>query len=116
MPKHVCLYIEVHVICTRFQTGNTILVRYCFVSVVEKELKLGDHGYARRTRLPGTVEEDADRTAEDRQPCTQCHLLKKQLEQEMQHTARLQKEVGLLLGSLSTNDSFFSLKGQCAVF
>ncbi|XP_031167036.1 52 kDa repressor of the inhibitor of the protein kinase [Sander lucioperca] len=59
---------------------------------VEKELKLGDHGYARRTRLPGTVEEDADRTAEDRQPCTQCHLLKKQLEQEMQHTARLQKE------------------------
>ncbi|XP_034743432.1 THAP domain-containing protein 1 B [Etheostoma cragini] len=59
---------------------------------VEKELSFGDHGYARRTRLPGPVDEDADRTAEDRQPCTQCQLLKKQLEQEMQHTSRLQKE------------------------
>lgn len=59
---------------------------------VEKELNFGDHGYARRTPLPGLEEEDADRTAEDQQPCTQCHLLKKQLEQEMQHTARLQKE------------------------
>uniref|UniRef100_A0A3Q1G956 THAP domain-containing protein 1 n=1 Tax=Acanthochromis polyacanthus TaxID=80966 RepID=A0A3Q1G956_9TELE len=59
---------------------------------VEKELNFGDHGYARRTPLPGMEEEDADRTAEDQQPCTQCQLLKKQLEQEMQHTARLQKE------------------------
>lgn len=59
---------------------------------VEKELNFGDHGYARRTPLPGLEEEDADRTAEDQQPCTQCHLLKKQLEQEMQHSARLQKE------------------------
>lgn len=59
---------------------------------VEKELNFGDHGYARRTPLPGLEEEDADRTAEDQQPCTQCQLLKKQLEQEMQHTARLQKE------------------------
>ncbi|XP_038574696.1 LOW QUALITY PROTEIN: THAP domain-containing protein 1 [Micropterus salmoides] len=58
---------------------------------VEKELNFGDHGYARRTPLAG-LEEDADRTSEDRQPCTQCQLLKKQLEQEMQHTARLQKE------------------------
>ncbi|XP_040026711.1 uncharacterized protein LOC120815801 [Gasterosteus aculeatus] len=60
---------------------------------VEKELTFGDHGYARRTPLPGLEEEEeADGTAEDQQPCTQCHLLKKQLEQEMQHTARLQKE------------------------
>uniref|UniRef100_A0A3Q3XKR2 THAP domain-containing protein 1 n=1 Tax=Mola mola TaxID=94237 RepID=A0A3Q3XKR2_MOLML len=58
----------------------------------EKELNFGDHGYARRTPLPGMEDEDADKTAEDRQPCTQCQLLKKQLEQEMQHTARLQKE------------------------
>ncbi|KAM7401292.1 hypothetical protein PAMA_005468 [Pampus argenteus] len=59
---------------------------------VEKELNFGDHGYARRTPLPGMEEEDADRTSEDQQPCTQCQLLKKQLEQEMQHSARLQKE------------------------
>lgn len=71
-------------------------MRPLFVSVVEKELNFGDHGYARRNPLPGMEEEDADGTAEDQQPCTQCHLLKKQLEQEMQHTARLQKEVGWL--------------------
>ncbi|XP_019966394.1 THAP domain-containing protein 1 [Paralichthys olivaceus] len=59
---------------------------------VEKELNFGDHGYARRTPLPGMDEEDADMAGEDQQPCTQCQLLKKQLEQEMQHTARLQKE------------------------
>ncbi|CAK6967845.1 THAP domain-containing protein 1 isoform X2 [Scomber scombrus] len=58
----------------------------------EKELNFGDHGYARRTPLPGLEEEDTDRTAEEQQPCTQCQVLKKQLEQEMQHTARLQKE------------------------
>ncbi|KAM4552334.1 THAP domain-containing protein 1 [Odontesthes bonariensis] len=59
---------------------------------VEKELNFGDHGYARRTPLPGMEEQDGDRTAENQQPCTQCCLLKKQLEQEMQHTARLQRE------------------------
>lgn len=80
---------------------------------VEKELTFGDHGYARRTPLPGLEEEEeADGTAEDQQPCTQCHLLKKQLEQEMQHTARLQKEV-----SLCPNECVvvvvFSWKGQC---
>ncbi|XP_075936128.1 uncharacterized protein LOC142935681 isoform X1 [Anarhichas minor] len=73
-------------------TGNATLVGLCSVFIVEKELNFGDHGYARRTPLPGLEEEDADRTAEDQQPCTQCHLLKKQLEQEMQHTARLQME------------------------
>ncbi|XP_020791761.1 52 kDa repressor of the inhibitor of the protein kinase [Boleophthalmus pectinirostris] len=60
---------------------------------VEKELNVGDHGYARRNPLPGMDEEDGDCTREDQQPCTQCLLLKKQLEQEMQNSARLQKEV-----------------------
>lgn len=59
---------------------------------VEKDLNLGDHGYARRNPLPGMEGEDAERSREDQQPCTQCQLLKKQLEQEMQHTARLHKE------------------------
>lgn len=63
---------------------------------MEKELNFGDHGYARRTPLPGMEDEDADGAAEGQQPCTQCQLLKKQLEQEMQHSARLQKEVGWL--------------------
>ncbi|XP_035488984.1 uncharacterized protein si:ch73-382f3.1 [Scophthalmus maximus] len=59
---------------------------------VEKELNIGDHGYARRTPLPGMEEYDADWSVEGRQPCTQCHLLQTLLEHEMQHTARLQKE------------------------
>ncbi|XP_072297064.1 uncharacterized protein [Eucyclogobius newberryi] len=60
---------------------------------VEKDLNVGDHGYARRNPLPGLDEEDRDCAREDQPPCTQCHLLKKQLEQEMQNSARLQKEV-----------------------
>uniref|UniRef100_A0A1A8ER85 THAP domain-containing protein 1 n=2 Tax=Nothobranchius korthausae TaxID=1143690 RepID=A0A1A8ER85_9TELE len=59
---------------------------------VEKELNFGDHGYARRSLLPGMEEEDAERTDGDQHHCTQCQLLKKKLEQEMQHTARLQRE------------------------
>ncbi|KAF7655146.1 hypothetical protein LDENG_00059170 [Lucifuga dentata] len=59
---------------------------------VDRELSFGDHGYARRTPLHGLEEEEADGKAEEQHPCTQCQLLKKQLEQEMQHTARLQKE------------------------
>ncbi|XP_008333092.1 THAP domain-containing protein 2 isoform X2 [Cynoglossus semilaevis] len=58
----------------------------------EKEQNFGDHGYARRNPLPGMVGDDAEKTGEDQQPCTQCHFLKKLLEQEMQHTARVQKE------------------------
>ncbi|CAL1580164.1 unnamed protein product [Knipowitschia caucasica] len=60
---------------------------------VDKDLNMGDHGYARRNPLPGMDEEDGAGAREDQQPCTQCHLLKKQLEQEMQNSARLQKEV-----------------------
>lgn len=59
---------------------------------VEKELNVGDHGYARRNPLPGMDDDDGD-YREDQQPCTQCQLLKKQLEQEMQSSSRLQKEV-----------------------
>lgn len=40
--------------------GNTILVKYCFVCVVERELTFG-HGYARHNPLPGIEEEDADK-------------------------------------------------------
>ncbi|KAK7945403.1 hypothetical protein WMY93_001131 [Mugilogobius chulae] len=58
-----------------------------------ERLKCGDHGYARRNPLPGMDEEDGDCSREDLQSCSQCHLLKKQLEQEMQNSARLQKEV-----------------------
>ncbi|XP_056149648.1 THAP domain-containing protein 1 isoform X2 [Lampris incognitus] len=58
----------------------------------EKDLNFGDHGYARRTPLPG-LEEDVDREVEEQQPCTQCQLLRKQLNEEMQNTARLKKEV-----------------------
>lgn len=56
---------------------------------VEKELNVGDHGYARRTPLPGMEDEEH---AEEHEPCSRCQLLKKQLEQEMQNTARLQRE------------------------
>lgn len=66
----------------------------CRVSVVEKELNFGDHGYARRIPLPGLDNKEGDRADDDQQTCTQCQILKKQLEKEMQHTARLQKEVG----------------------
>lgn len=66
--------------------------------LVEKELNFGDHGYARRTPLPGMEEGDAEGTTEDQHRCTQCQFLKKKLEQEMQHNARLQREVKGLLG------------------
>ena len=79
------------------------------MSLVEKDLNFGDHGYARRTPLPGMEEYDAERTGEDQQPCMQCQLLKKQLEQEMQHPARLQKEVGWILVSFL----FFCLTNHC---
>lgn len=78
---------------------NKVLLRcptkVCVVYfIVEKELNFGDHGYARRNPLPGLEDEEADGTSEEQQPCSQCQLLKKQLEQEVQHTARLQREVG----------------------
>lgn len=67
------------------------------VYLVERDLNVGDHGYARRQPTLG-MEEDADELhkAEER-PCTHCQPYKTLLEQEMQHTARLQKEVCWLL-------------------
>lgn len=59
---------------------------------VEKDLNVGDHGYARRNPLPGMFD-DGDGSREDQQPCPQCQLLKKQLEHEMTNSAKLQKEV-----------------------
>lgn len=67
---------------------------------MEKELTFGDHGYARRVPLPGLDSKEGERAAEEQQPCTQCQLLKKQLEKELQHTARLQKEVSCRLARL----------------
>lgn len=65
------------------------------MSLVEKELNFGDHGYARRNPLPGLEDEEADGSSEkQQQSCSHCQLLRKQLEQEVQHTARLQREVG----------------------
>lgn len=61
---------------------------------MEKELNFGDHGYARRVPLLGLDSREGDGAAAEQQPCSQCQLLKRQLEKELQHTARLQKEVG----------------------
>lgn len=60
---------------------------------VEKDLNVGDHGYARRNPLPGMEDDDGDCSREDNQPCPQCQLLKKQLEHEMQYSVKLKKEV-----------------------
>lgn len=79
------------------------------MSLTEKEQNFGDHGYARRNPLPGMVGDDAEKTGEDQQPCTQCHFLKKLLEQEMQHTARVQKEVERPPVSLSVLNMFCCL-------
>lgn len=43
--------------------------------------------------LVWTARRASERAAAEQQPCSQCQLLKKQLEKELQHTARLQKEV-----------------------
>ncbi|XP_060761616.1 THAP domain-containing protein 2 [Neoarius graeffei] len=59
---------------------------------LEKDLKFGDHGYARRQ--PRTeFEEDELQRAEEERPCSLCQHYKTQLEQQQQHTARLQREV-----------------------
>ncbi|XP_037537502.1 THAP domain-containing protein 1 [Nematolebias whitei] len=59
---------------------------------VEKDLNFGDHGYARRTPLLAVEKEDAEGTGDDQYHCAQCEFLQKKLEQEVKHTARLQKE------------------------
>lgn len=58
----------------------------------EKDLKVGDHGYARR-QPRAEFEEDELQRAEEVRPCSLCQHYKAQLEQQQQHTARLQREV-----------------------
>ncbi|KAG9278431.1 THAP domain-containing protein 2-like isoform X1 [Astyanax mexicanus] len=57
----------------------------------EKDLNVGDHGYARRQPRVDPEEEERQR-AEEEQPCSLCQHYKSQLEQQQQHTARLQRE------------------------
>ncbi|NP_001243612.1 uncharacterized protein LOC100151273 [Danio rerio] len=58
---------------------------------VEKELNMGDHGYARR-QPPVDSEEDGVQRAEEERPCSLCQHYKTKLEQQQQHTVRLQRE------------------------
>ncbi|XP_017561487.1 THAP domain-containing protein 2 [Pygocentrus nattereri] len=57
----------------------------------EKDLNVGDHGYARRQPRLDPEEEERQRAEEER-PCSLCQHYKSQLEQQQQHTARLQRE------------------------
>ncbi|KAF5908950.1 52 kDa repressor of the inhibitor of the protein kinase-like, partial [Clarias magur] len=57
----------------------------------ESDLKVGDHGYARRQPRAEFEEDELLRAEEDR-PCSLCQHYKYQLEQQQQHTARLQRE------------------------
>lgn len=63
-----------------------------FVFLVEKDLNVGDHGYARRQPKLSIEEEAGLQTAEEERPCSLCQHYKAQLEQQQQHTARLQRE------------------------
>lgn len=63
----------------------------------EKDLKVGDHGYARRQPRAEFEEDELQRAEEDR-PCSLCQHYKSQLEQQQQHTARLQREVSPFTG------------------
>ncbi|KAK9979390.1 hypothetical protein ABG768_012821 [Culter alburnus] len=58
---------------------------------VEKDLNMGDHGYARR-QPPVDSEEDGVQRAEEERPCSLCQHYKTKLEQQQQHTVRLQRE------------------------
>lgn len=66
-------------------------MNYVFI-VVEKDLNMGDHGYARR-QPPVDSEEDGVQRAEEERPCSLCQHYKTKLEQQQQHTVRLQREV-----------------------
>ncbi|KAI7809453.1 52 kDa repressor of the inhibitor of the protein kinase [Triplophysa rosa] len=58
---------------------------------VEKDLNMGDHGYARR-QPPVDSEEDGVQGSEEERPCSLCQHYKTKLEQQQQHTVRLQRE------------------------
>lgn len=57
---------------------------------------MGDHGYARR-QPPVDSEEDGVQRAEEERPCSLCQHYKTKLEQQQQHTVRLQREVIFIL-------------------
>lgn len=59
---------------------------------MEKDLNVGDHGYARRQPKLSVEEEAGLQTAEEERPCSLCQHYKAQLEQQQQQTARLQRE------------------------
>ncbi|KAI4904269.1 hypothetical protein NFI96_008561 [Prochilodus magdalenae] len=61
----------------------------------DKDLNVGDHGYARRQPRVDPEEEERQRAEEER-PCSLCQHYKSQLEQQQQHTARLQREASTL--------------------
>lgn len=69
---------------------------YYVVTVVEKDLNMGDHGYARR-QPPVDSEEDGVQGTEEERPCSLCQHYKSKLEQQQQHTVRLQREVTFIL-------------------
>ncbi|XP_016330327.1 THAP domain-containing protein 1-like [Sinocyclocheilus anshuiensis] len=58
---------------------------------VEKDLNMGDHGYARRQPPVDSEEDGVQRTDEER-PCSLCQHYKTKLEQQQQHKVRLQRE------------------------
>ncbi|XP_050984617.1 THAP domain-containing protein 1 isoform X1 [Labeo rohita] len=58
---------------------------------VEKDLNMGDHGYARR-QPPVDSEEDGVQRVDEERPCSLCQHYKTKLEQQQQHTVRLQRE------------------------
>lgn len=66
------------------------------IYLVEKDLNMGDHGYARR-QPPVDSEEDGVQGSEEERPCSLCQHYKTKLEQQQQHTVRLQREVILSL-------------------
>ncbi|KAK1790158.1 hypothetical protein P4O66_014081, partial [Electrophorus voltai] len=68
----------------------------CFrvLNSAEKDLKVGDHGYARRQPRVDLEEEGLQRSEEE-QPCCLCQHYRAQLEQQQQHTARLQREASV---------------------
>lgn len=57
---------------------------------------MGDHGYARRQPPVDSEEDGVQRTDEER-PCSLCQHYKTKLEQQQQHTVRLQREVTFIL-------------------
>lgn len=76
---------------------------------MEKDLNVGDHGYARRQPKLSPEEEAGLHRAEEERPCSLCQHYKAQLEQQQHHTARLQREA-----SSSSFEQTYILFSYCA--